>query len=52
MRKNSEDKFRAPIGNLKLAREASNELKKAHEGKTATEFYATPVYNDRKSTIE
>jgi hypothetical protein len=57
MRKNCEDEARACIGNLTLAKEAYNELKKAYEGKTATEFYAlldslTLVYDDRKSTIE
>jgi hypothetical protein len=53
MRKNCEDEVRARIGNLTLAKEEYNELKKACEGKTATEFYAlldslTLVYDDRK----
>jgi hypothetical protein len=57
MRKNCEDEVRERIGNLTLAEEAYNELKKAYEGKTATEFHAlldslTLVYDDRKSTIE
>jgi hypothetical protein len=34
MRKNCEDKVRACIGNLMLAKEAYNELKKAYEGKS------------------
>jgi hypothetical protein len=57
MKKNCEDKVRARIGNLTLAKEAYNELKKAYQGKPTTEFYVlldslTLVYDDRKSTIE
>jgi hypothetical protein len=40
MRKNCEDDVKARIGNLASAKDAYGELKKAYEGKTATEFYA------------
>ena len=57
MRKSCEDEIRARIGNLTSANEAYAELRKAYEGKTATEFYAlrdslTLSYDDRKCTIE
>jgi hypothetical protein len=58
MRKNCEDDVKARIGNLTSAKDAYAELKKAYEGKTATEFYAlldslTSIsFDDRKSSIE
>jgi hypothetical protein len=35
-----QDEARARIGNLTNAKEAYDELKRAYEGRTATEFYA------------
>jgi hypothetical protein len=58
MQKNWEDNIRVRIGNLTIAKDAYDELKKAYEGKYAIEFYAllnslTSVsYDDRKSSIE
>jgi len=49
---------RSRIGTFELAKAAFEELKKAYEGKTATEFYSlldsiTSIpYDDRKNTIE
>jgi hypothetical protein len=40
IQKNCEDEVRARIGNLTNAKEAYDELKRAYEGRTATEFYA------------
>lgn len=40
IRKNCEDDVKARIGNLTSAKDAYAELKKAYEGKTATELYA------------
>ena len=56
--KNCEDNVRSRVGTCELAKEAFDELKKAYEGKTATEFYAlldsiTNIpFNDRKTTTE
>jgi hypothetical protein len=58
MRKNSQDDIKARICNLTSAKYAYAELKKAYEGKTATEFYAlldsliSVSFDDRKSSIE
>ena len=58
LRKNCEDNVRARIGNLSTAKEAFDELKRAFEGRTTTEFYAlldsiTSIhFDDRKSSIE
>jgi len=56
--KNCEENVRSRIGTFELAKAAFEELKKAYEGKTATEFYSlldsiTSIpYDDRKNTIE
>jgi len=56
--KNCEDNVRSRIGTYELAKDAYDELKKAYEGKTATEFYAlldsltNIAFDDRKATIE
>jgi len=56
--KNCEDNVRSRIGTFELAKEAYDELKKAYEGKTATEFYAlldsltNILFDDRKTTID
>jgi len=56
--KNCEDNVRSRIGTCELAKDAYDELKKAYEGKTATEFYAlldslTNIpFDDRKTTID
>jgi len=56
--KNCEDNVRSRIGTFELAKEVFEELQKAYEGKTATEFYSlldsiTNIpYGNRKSTIE
>ena len=55
--KNCENNVRSRIGTCELAKDAYDELKKAYEGKTATEFYAlldslTNIpFDDRKNTI-
>jgi transposase InsO family protein len=58
IRKNCEDEVRARIGNLTNAKEAYEELKRAYEGRTTTEFYAlldslttSLVFDDRKTTV-
>jgi len=56
--KNCEDNVHSRIGTYELAKEAYDELRKAFEGKTVTEFYAlldsiTNIpFDDRKTTIE
>jgi hypothetical protein len=58
LRKNCEDDVRARIGNLTIAKDAYDELKKAYEGKSDTEFHTllnslTSIsYDDRKNSIE
>jgi hypothetical protein len=58
IRKNCEDEVRARIGNLTNAKEAYDELKRAYEGRTATEFYAlldslttSLTFDDRKIAV-
>jgi hypothetical protein len=58
IRKNCENEARARIGNLTNAKEAYNELKRAYEGRTATEFYAlldslttSLTFDDRKIAV-
>jgi len=56
--KNCEDNVRSRIGTYEWAKDAYDELKKAYESKTATEFYAlldsltNIVFDDQKVTIE
>ena len=56
--KNCEDNVRSRIGTYELAKDAFDELKKAYEGKTATEFdslldsITNIPYDDRKSSID
>jgi hypothetical protein len=59
IRKNCEDEGRARIGNLTNAKEAYNQLKRAYEGGTATEFYAlwdslttSLTFDDRKIAVK
>jgi hypothetical protein len=56
IRKNCEDEVRARIGNLTNTKEAYDELKRAYEGRTATEFCAlldslttSLTFDDRKN---
>ena len=57
IRRNCEDDVRVRIGSLTNAKDAYNELKKAYEGKIATEFYILldslpTTYDDWKNIIE
>jgi transposase InsO family protein len=58
IRKNVSEDVRARIGTMGLAKDAFEELKKAFEGKMATEFYTllegltSQQFDDRKTTIE
>jgi len=54
--KNSEPQVRSWAGTIEKAKDAWNELKKAYQGRTATEFHALldslyVHYDDRKTTI-
>lgn len=58
IRKNCEDDVQARIGSIGSAKEAYEELKKAYEGKTSTEFYSLLnsiskiQFDDQTQTIE